>query len=260
MSVQNSLQVALIQMDCQPKACIRNRDKAIEELEKLPDSTDVAVLPELFNVGYVLSNATMYETMNSELLFLLKHAAKKKDMAIACSLIIRERDLYFNRFLWITPDSIQFYDKRHLFTHSGEDKHFRAGKERLFVQWKGWRICPVICYDIRFPVWCRQPEELYDMLLVVANWPAARISIWEILLQTRAIENQVYVLACNRVGKDIEDTVYGGRSVVFDAFGKSPLRLDDTEQTATVELAYQTLLTQRERFPVLPDRDSFTIR
>ena len=150
------------------------------------------------------------ETMKGETIHWMKEQAKKKDAVVCGSLIIKEKEKYFNRLIWVQPDERLFhYDKRHLFTMANEHRYFNAGRKRISVNWKGWKICPLVCYDLRFPVWSRNTEQ-FDLLLYVANWPARRKFAWSRLLVARAIENQCYVAGLNRVGLDGMGISYSG--------------------------------------------------
>jgi len=166
----------------------------------------------------------------------------------------------WNRLLWVEPDgSLQHYDKRHLFAHAGEDQRYSAGAERKVFTYRGWRICPQICYDIRFPVWCRSRDD-YDLLLTVANWPSTRAGAWRSLLQARAIENQAYVVAVNRVGEDGNGKNYPGISVAFDPLGEALLEMGDEEALEMVTLELDKVRATRERLPFHLEADAFGLK
>ncbi|MBX2871917.1 MAG: nitrilase family protein, partial [Saprospiraceae bacterium] len=165
-----------------------------------------------------------------------------------------------NRLLWIFPDgTFKTYDKRHLFTLAGEDQFYSAGTERLLVEWKGWKICPLICYDLRFPVWSRNDVD-YDLLIYVANWPERRRHHWRSLLMARAIENQAYTIGLNRVGLDGKDIRYTGDSCVIDYAGEIRASLAIETTVATIELDRASQLAFRKRYAFLADQDQFAIQ
>jgi predicted amidohydrolase len=181
--------------------------------------------------------------------------------AVICgSLIIREDGRFFNRLIWMKPDGkFQFYDKRHLFTLAGEEKVFTAGTKRLLVEYKGWRICPLICYDLRFPVWSRNTEK-YDLLFYIANWPEKRIEAWDILLKARAVENLTYVIGLNRVGTDGNNIYYSGNSSIIDPLGRLLEEKQHDEAIITTTLSLNEVRRARQRFAFLNDRDHFEIK
>jgi predicted amidohydrolase len=190
----------------------------------------------------------------------MKTIAAKHRCILTGSLIIEEAGKYFNRLLWVQPDGqMGIYDKRHRFAYADEDKHYSQGEKRLIVSVKGWRICLLVCYDLRFPVWARNQDEEYDVLLYVANWPERRSTAWKTLLQARAIENMSYVAGCNRVGKDGKNIQYNGESSVFGPLGE--ILWQQANQTAvhTITLDKEHLINTREHFPFLKDADKFLI-
>ena len=195
------INVTLIQSDIiweDKVSNLKNYQNKISQIE----STDLIVLPEMFTTGFSMNPKDISETMSGETIQWMKSNASKMNSAICGSIIIEEDDKYFNRFIWVNPDgSICQYDKKHLFSFAGEDKNYTAGNEKIIIEYKGWKICPLVCYDLRFPVWSRNSED-YDLLIYVANWPTKRKLAWKSLLVARAIENQCYVIGVNRVGKD----------------------------------------------------------
>ena len=173
---------------------------------------------------------------------------------------MKEEGIFFNRLIWVEPSGkLQYYDKRHLFTLAGEQHSFTAGRQKLIVEYKGWRICPLICYDLRFPVWSRNADD-YDLLIFVANWPERRVYAWDQLLIARAIENQSYVIGVNRVGHDGKEVYYPGSSAVIDPMGKllSQIPLEE-ESVDTHELSGKYLKEIRQKLAFLNDRDEFMI-
>jgi omega-amidase len=231
-----------------------------KKLEGVREETDLIVLPEMFNTGFSMRAAALAEPMEGYSMAWMAEWAKKKDCPLAGSLIIEERKQYFNRFIWMSPDgSFVYYDKRHLFRMAGEDRYFSAGNQRLVVEHRGWRFCPLVCYDLRFPVWSRNKND-YDVLIFVANWPESRRTAWKVLLQARAVENQAYVIGVNRVGEDGSGNSYAGDSAVYSPAGELISRTAPFEEKAeTVTLSRIELDTLREKFAVKLDADRFEI-
>jgi predicted amidohydrolase len=222
------------------------------------EKTDLIVLPEMFTTGFSMNPEKLKESMDGIALQWMKKQASEKDAAVVGSLIIEDNEKVFNRLVWVFPnDQIEIYDKRHLFTMGEENRHYSAGTEKLIVEYKGWRFCPLICYDLRFPVWSRNTEN-YDVLIYVANWPVPRHKVWKTLLQARAIENQAYCIGVNRVGKDGPGLNYYGDSCLTDAKGNARF-LGGSEQVASFEISLDELHKFREKFPVLNDRDEFNM-
>ena len=244
-----------------------NRDYYAGLMAPLRGATDLVLLPETFTSGF--SNEAIHnaETMEGPTVDWLRGQSRAIDAAITGSVQLRTGEGVFNRLFFATPDGgLEHYDKRHLFRYAKEHERYAAGRERLTVEWKGWRICPLVCYDLRFPVYSRnrfdveRPEALdYDLLLYVANWPAARAQAWKTLLPARAIENLCYVAGLNRVGVDGNGLAYSGDSVVLDFMGAPLLSMNDKEGAATTTLQVAELLGHRERFPAMLDGDEFTL-
>lgn len=242
-----------------------NRDENLIALSrKLNDSdlnTDLIILPEMFNTGFTKPTDELAESMGGPTINWMRKLSRDKEAVVTGSLIVKENDNYYNRLAWVEPwDITGTYDKRHLFRMAGEHKDFKAGKEKLVKEYKGWRICPLICYDLRFPVWSRNQND-YDVLIYIANWPAPRRDAWNILLKARAIENQCYVVGVNRVGDDGNDIHYAGDSVVIDPKGEVISGLKpEAEGIETVEIDYELLSSFRNSFPVGLDADEFKIQ
>ncbi|MGB0882811.1 MAG: amidohydrolase, partial [Vicingaceae bacterium] len=234
-----SLKVTIIQSELHWENVDHNLEMFAQKIEDINEPTDVIILPEMFNTGFSMDSERLAETTEGVTVNWMKNQAKKTGAALVGSLIIDEEAKFYNRLIWANPNGeIESYDKRHLFRMAGEHNHFSAGEERLIVNYKGWRICPLICYDLRFPVWSRNSsfchtersrsvfEEsknvgpAYDCLIYVANWPAVRQQPWSKLLEARAIENQCYVVGVNRVGEDGNGIGYSGNSVVVDPKGE----------------------------------------
>jgi len=201
------------------------------------------------------------ETMEGETIQWMKRISKEKKIILTGSLIIEEDGKYYNRLIWMQPNG-QYgsYDKRHLFAYADENKHYTAGTKRLIASVNGWKINLLICYDLRFPVWARQPEQsAYDVLIYVANWPERRMIAWKTLLQARAIENQCYVVGVNRVGDDGNNIHYSGESMVIDPMGEILYYKKDEEDNFTITLDKDHLNSIREKFPFWRDSDEFKI-
>jgi len=202
------ISVSIIQSDIIWEDRLSNLENYQNKINQI-ESTDLIVLPEMFTTGFSMNPKDISETMSGETIQWMKANASKMNSAICGSIIIEEDDKYFNRFIWVNPDgSIHHYDKKHLFSFAGEDKNYTSGNNKLIIEYKGWKICPLICYDLRFPVWSRNSEG-YDLLIYVANWPDKRKLAWKTLLTARAIENQCYVIGVNRVGKDTKNYYSG---------------------------------------------------
>ena len=232
--------------------------KKIQSIE----STDLIVLPETFSTSFSMNSETLAEPMNGKTMSWMAGIAQNKNAVVAGSAILKENNQIFNRFIWMRPNgSFEKYDKRHLFRMGNEHNHFTAGKERLIVELKGWKICPQICYDLRFPVWSRNKKQEYDLLLYVANWPEVRTAAWEKLLYARAIENQCYVAAVNRIGVDGEGVNCIGNSMFIDPKGELIWKAADAkEESSTTEIYLDELNDFRKKFPVGMDADDFEVR
>ncbi len=229
-------------------------------LDQMVSPTDVIVLPEMFTTGFTMNPAPYAEKMGGLSMQWMQSQAARWQAAVMGSLIIEEGGAYYNRLVWMEPDGKYYtYDKRHLFAMAGEHESYVAGQERLVVDYNGWRICPMICYDLRFPVWARN-DDAYDLLIYTANWPNKRAYDWMTLLRARAIENQCYVAAVNRVGTDENGHEYNGDSCVIDPGWRHVLwHAEKTEAVQTVTLTAEHLLEVRTRLPFLQDRDQFKV-
>jgi predicted amidohydrolase len=232
-----------------------------EQIAFLPEPADVIVLPEMFNTGFSMNVKATAEVMNIMTTRWMKMIAAQTDALLIGSMAVREDKQFFNRLLCVRPDgTYQHYDKRHLFRMGAEHGTFTAGKERLVLDWKGWRVCPLVCYDLRFPVWSRQQQDNpYDVLVYVANWPTVRTYAWNTLLKARAIENLSYVVGVNRVGTDGNGVAHKGGSVVVDFLGEVITDLGEAESTKVVHLEKPPLDKYRQKFPAHLDADIFTI-
>ncbi len=256
------LKVTLIQADLHWQNPTANLAMLEEKIWEIGEPTDLIVLPEMFTTGFTMEAATHAEVMNFTTMKWMKQQAAQTGAVVTGSYIVKEAGSFYNRLLWVEPDgNVATYDKRHLFRMANEDNTFTMGEERIICEWKGWRICPLICYDLRFPVWSRnqyleaEKRMDYDLLLYVANWPAARISAWDILLQARAVENLSYVVGVNRVGQDGNGISYNGHSAMIDFKGTQQKLLTDNVTIHTQTLSGDELLTYREKFPAYLDAD-----
>jgi predicted amidohydrolase len=239
-----------------------NIDKNLQNLglrlNSIREKTDLIVLPEMFSTGFSMNPSKLAEEMGGKTMKWMHDQARKFDSVVTGSLIIKESDKYYNRLIWMRPDgSHEQYDKRHLFGFGEEDKHYTAGTKKLFVELNGWKICPVICYDLRFPVWLRNNNEEYDLLLIVANWPERRSLHWRSLIPARAIENQTFVVAVNRVGHDGNEVFHSGDSMCIDPNGKVIYYKPNDEDLYTFTINKNDLAQARINFPFLKDADSF---
>lgn len=222
-------------------------------------SADVIVLPEMFTTGFSMNVKQMAESMDGPTVQWMQEKAGEAHSVIAGSTIIEENGNYYNRFLWVTPDGqVQHYDKRHLFAIGDEHMHYTAGSQRVTIEWKGWKIRPMICYDLRFPVWSRNHDD-YDLLIYVANWPSPRHHVWKNLLISRALENQCWCVAVNRTGSDGMNLQYLGDSGIIDPRGNAQW-MGENDSIQTVLLSWNDLDEFRKKFPILRDRDNFDIK
>ena len=255
------LKVGLIQTELFWEDTDANLNMFSEKLDQLSGGTDIAILPEMFTTGFSMHPEKLAEPTESKTLRWMRSMASDKGLAIMGSVIIREASNYYNRLFVVFPDgSWNKYDKRHLFRMGEENKHYTAGRDKLIFSLKGWRILPLICYDLRFPVWSRNRGD-YDLLVYVANWPESRRHVWRALLPARALENQCYVVGLNRVGSDGQDLTYSGDSMVIHPKGHSMSHTQPGEQSVeTVSLSLDELQTFREKFPVGKDGDDFNIK
>jgi predicted amidohydrolase len=257
---QETLKVAVVQFDSVWENPSANRSKIDEWLFQTDKDTDVIFLPEMFTTGFSMNVAGLAEPMDGDTVRWMKKCSLEHQLALCGSLIIKEDDRYFNRLLFVEPSGeVHFYNKRHLFKMGNEEKHFQQGTERLIIDYKGWRICPLICYDLRFPVWARNRNE-YDILLYSANWPQARTEVWNTLLKARAIENQAYVVGANRVGVDGNIISYSGNSQLIDPKGNILSAIGDhLKGIVSARFLYSELMKFRTDFPVLNDADLFKL-
>lgn len=260
------LRVSLVQAATVWRDARANRDLYGELVRPLGGHTDLVVLPETFTSGFSNEAIGEAETMDGPSVAWLRELAREVDAAVTGSMVIREGAEVFNRLLFATPDgALMQYDKRHLFRMAREHERYAAGGPKLLVEWRGWRICPQVCYDLRFPVFARNVFDTaagrfdYDLILWVANWPAPRRYAWQTLLRARAIENLACVVGVNRVGVDGNELAYAGDSVALDALGQPVIELGAQSQVATTRLDAAALCAHRQRFPAQLDADRFQL-
>ena len=266
MSAPLPLRVSLVQGATRWHDAVANRAYYGDLARSLKGQSDLIVLPETFLSGFTNETLGNAETMDGEGLRWLAALARDVGATITGSLVVRDGERCVNRLVWMRPDgSRALYDKRHLFRMANEHERYAGGRERLIVELNGWRICPQVCYDLRFPVWLRNRYDRaaqrfdYDLILFVANWPAPRRHAWRTLLQARAIENLAYCVGVNRVGIDGNDLAYAGDSAALDFLGQPLVELGAHEQVVTVTFDPALLRAHRERFPAWMDADEFSI-
>lgn len=252
------MKVALIESPLVWENPSLNRAFFTEQIRGLAD-VDLVILPEMFTTGFSMSPEPIAEDMQGETLRWMLDVAKGKQCAMTGSIVIRESGKYYNRLLFVKPTGeVVHYDKRHLFSLAGEDRQYTPGEKHVTVEYKGFRIRPLICYDLRFPVFARNNDD-YDLLIFVANWPAARIYAWDTLLRARAIENVCYVAGVNRTGEDANGIHYPGHSAVLDYAGSAVESSAVCGSAKVFELKKSKLAKWRSQFAFLNDRDRFTI-
>jgi len=265
--MENLLKVAIIQTDLVWENAEQNRISFSKKINAISSPVDLIVLPEMFTTGFSMNPTEIAETMDGKTILWLIALAKEKNTAITGSLIIKEPPNdetsdpnYYNRLVFVFPTGkIETYDKRHTFTLADEDKVYTAGNKKLIIDYKGWKICPLICYDLRFPVWARNTEN-YNLLIYVANWPKPRINAWNALLKARAIENMCYCIGVNRIGLDNNGYEYTGSSTIYDSLGKKITTTEPNKVSIKIiALNKEELLKTRKKFQFLDDKDDFTL-
>ncbi|MBL7471937.1 amidohydrolase [Robertkochia sediminum] len=254
-----TLKTALVQADLIWEAPGKNRAYFERVFEALDSDTNLVILPEMFTSGFTMSPEAVYETMDGETVSWMKERARHYGFAIAGSLVIREDGVYRNRFLFVHPhEQVDHYDKRHAFTYAGEHKAYVPGDRRELITYKGWKIFPQVCYDLRFPVFSRNDMD-YDLLIYVANWPVMRIDAWDALLKARAIENMAYCIGVNRIGKDANGYEYPGHSGVYDVLGREVVHTTK-EEVVYASLEKTPVSKLRNKLGFLKDRDQFDLK
>lgn len=231
------------------------------ELISKVDNSDLIILPEMFTTGFTMNTDHNFTTKNGNPVKWLSQLAKEKNAVIIGSLIFKEQEKYFNRLVVSFPTTKQlFYDKRHLFRMANEHEHFSPGSKKLVFNYKGWNICPLICYDLRFPVWSRNQNNEIDLYIYVANWPEARVNAWTKLLQARAIENLSYVIGVNRIGEDGKGIQYNGKSAIINFIGDSIFEHPENEESIqTTSIDLEKLNQFRSKFAAHLDADNFKL-
>jgi predicted amidohydrolase len=264
--LNQNLTITLIQSGLYWEETDANLSSFEEKIWQIGQQTDVIVLPEMFTTGFTMNAQKLAEYMNMRTFKWMRQMADQTGALMLGSYIVTEHQRYYNRLLWMEPGgNFKTYDKRHLFRMAEEDKTYAAGTQLLVASWKGWRICPLVCYDLRFPVWSRNRWDAaagrmkYDLLVYVANWPSARVEAWDALLRARAIENLCYAAGVNRVGADGNGILYNGHSAVYSPKGETLLFETDREIIRTVVLSAGELHSYREKFPAWLDADEFSI-
>jgi len=259
--MKETLTVSLVQASLVWEDRDANLQKFSELLSQLKQGdTELVVLPEMFTTGFSMNAAALAEPTEGEAFRWMAEQAGRLDAVVTGSIIAEASGRYYNRLLWVRPDgTFSHYDKRHLFTLAKEEETYAPGEQPLYVHCQGWKVMPLICYDLRFPVWSRNREH-YDLLLYVANWPAKRRAAWKALLKARAIENQAYTIGLNRVGEDGNGYPYTGDSGVFDYAGEPLLQASEVEGVFQLPLSKSKQDTFRQKLRFLNDQDQFSIQ
>ncbi|MFD2566768.1 amidohydrolase [Pseudotenacibaculum haliotis] len=259
--MQETLTVVAIQANLVWENSQKNLESFEKTIDELSSEVDLVVLPEMFSTGFTMQPKMMAEPMNGTTVDWMKRMATSKNTAIVGSVVIEENNNYHNRAIFVHPDgSIETYDKRHSFSLAGEDEEYTSGTEKLIIDYKGWKLFPLICYDLRFPVWSRFNDD-YEVLLYMANWPKPRIVAWDSLLKARAIENMSYCIGVNRVGEDKNGYEYIGHTTAYDYLGKEIATTQEGEEGyLQITLHKSGLNETRKKLNFLNDRDQFTIK
>jgi len=256
------MKITLVQSNLEWQQAEANREILAGMLAQSVTETDLIVLPEMFTSAFSVGSGAIPEAWPGESIDWMQVVAANFDAAVCGSIAVLEDGERFNRLVFVSPEGgLAYYDKRHLFRMLGEDKRYSAGTERAVLSWRGWRILPLVCYDLRFPVWSRNtPDLAYDLLLYVANWPGARNYHWQTLLKARAIENLAYVAGVNRIGQDGNGIDYIGHSMLIDPAGEVLLDAEESAGTFTISIDKSALENYRESFPAHLDADGFEFK
>ncbi len=257
--MKDFLKVTLVQSNLHWENIEANLFMFESALNSYTEAAEIIVLPEMFTTGFSMNPSLLAEDHEGKTISWMKEMAFKKKAILTGSVMLKEADQYYNRLIWMQPNGVfGSYDKRHLFSYADEHLHYTAGNKRFIAQVNGWKICTQTCYDLRFPVWNRLASaNEYDVLLFVANWPTSRIEAWDTLLRARAIENQCYVVAVNRVGEDGKGNHYPGHSCVISPIGEIIYKQKETENISTIILEKECILNTRIKFPFANDKDNF---
>jgi len=255
------LKIALIQADLVWQNAEQNRTHFFEKIKEIDKEVNLIVLPEMFTTGFSMQPQNNAEYMVGNTVKWMQKIALGNNTAICGSIIISENNKFYNRFIFVHPDGkIEYYNKRHLFTLAGEHTAYTQGEEKVIIHYKDFKICPLICYDLRFPVWARNVEN-YDVLIYVANWPKPRISAWDTLLKARAIENMCYTIGVNRIGIDANNLEYNGHTAAYNCLGEQVAKtLENKKDIAVVTLEKNHISEIRTKLNFLSDKDSFEIK
>ncbi len=259
--MKENLKIALVQSHLAWENAVQNRSMFTKKIRTISEDTDLIILPEMFTTGFTMNAAEVAESMEGDTLCWMKEMARETNCAIVGSIVVREENKYFNRLIFMFPNGVyETYDKHQLFTLAKEQEVYTAGQKEVIVEYKGWKIKTLICYDLRFPVWARNTSG-YDVLLYVASWPKRRIGAWDTLLRARAIENMCYCIGVNRIGLDGMGYEYNGHSAIYDVLGKSILQDTPIEKDSILyaTLEASNVKTTREALPFLADRDDFKL-
>lgn len=258
--MKNELQIALLQSNLVWENPEVNRQNFNAKIASISNAVDLIILPEMFTSGFTMNANEIAESMSGETISWMVNISKEKDIAITGSLIIKENNNYFNRLIFVHPNGqIDTYDKRHSFTLAGEHNIYKAGEKQVIIDFKGWKLKPLICYDLRFPVWARNTED-YDLLFYVANWPKVRISAWDALLKARSIENMSYCIGINRVGLDGNNHEYPGHSAAYDVLGNRIDSIPNNEEAIEIiTLSKSHIESYRNKLGFLKDKDDFNL-
>lgn len=255
----NQLTVTTIQTNLHWEDKAANRAMLEQKIKQVNSYTDIIILPEMFSTGFSMNAAKLAESMNGITVNWMKSLAREVDAVLTGSIIMEDANKYYNRMLWVQPNGIvHYYDKKHLFTMASEEDTYSAGTKKVMVEYKGWKIALFVCYDLRFPAWCRNLEN-YEVAIYIASWPAKRSYHWCSLLPARAIENQAYTLAVNRVGEDGNGFGYNGDSMLIDPAGEILYHQPEVESIQSHTITKEHLTQVRKQYPFLRDRDSFEI-
>lgn len=254
------MKIALLQQDLIWENPKQNRMNFEQKINTIKEEVNLIVLPEMYTTGFSMNAKSVAETMHGETITWMREMATNKNAAITGSLIIEENNNYFNRLVFVFPSGeIQFYNKRHLFTLANEDQFYTKGNSRLIINYMGFKICPLVCYDLRFPVFSRNTED-FDILIYVANWPEIRVQAWDVLLKARAIENVCYTVGVNRTGLDANQYKHCGHSQVNDYLGNAVIEPQTEEGVFITTLDKEALLETRKKLAFLNDQDDFSIQ
>ncbi|NDV81482.1 amidohydrolase [Bacteroides sp. 51] len=256
------MRISILQTDIIWENKEDNLNRLRNKLEELRGKTDIAILPEMFSTGFTMRSKELAEPVDGYTITTLRSLAVAYGIALVGSYIAYDNGHYYNRAFFLTPNSEAFYyDKKHLFRMGHEEEYFSAGDKKIIIPYQGWNICLLVCYELRFPVWSRNVQNEYDLLIYVANWPTARRLVWDTLLAARAIENMTYVCGANRVGTDGNKLNYNGGSAIYSPKGKAiAMATDDQEDIITMDLSLDQLNAFRQKFPVWLDADKFEIQ